>query len=128
MQMNVKVFSKLSTFAMAVFILAACATTRNAATSAVGTWDYEIKDTPYGNVQGQMMIDQDGDSYTGELRSSMGTAAMENIVIQDNEINATLSMDGNNLTINGTIDGDQIQGTVDAGGNGSFPMSASRAN
>lgn len=109
-------------------LISACATSRNAANSPVGTWNYLVKNTPYGNVEGQLIISQEDDGYSGELRSSMGNTRLSDISIEGNELKANAWLEGTNLTLAGTVEGDNLQGTIDAGGSGSFPMTASRAN
>ncbi len=108
-------------------LISACATSKNAANSPVGTWNYMVKNTPYGNVEGQLIISQEDDGYSGELRSSMGNTRLSNISIEGNEMKANAWLEGTNLTLDGMVEGDNLEGTIDAGGAGSFPLTASRA-
>lgn len=126
--------TKKSTFHALLFLLliglfSACATSKNAAYSPAGTWEYEVQNTPYGNVKGQLIISQEGDGYTGELRSSMGNVSLRNLSIEENkQMNATAMMDGTSLSLSGMFEGDTFQGSVSAGSDGPFPMTASRGN
>lgn len=108
--------------------LSACASSRQAANSPVGTWDFTVKNTPYGNVQGQMIIEQDGDGYAGELRSSQGTVDLKNIQINEGQLTSTFLMDGNNLSLEGAFEEDSFSGKVAAGSYDSYPITASRAS
>ncbi|WPP48583.1 hypothetical protein [Catalinimonas niigatensis] len=109
-------------------LLSACASSKQAANSPVGTWDYMVKNTPYGDVQGQMMISQDDDGYTGEIRSNRGTISLKDISIEGNQLNSTAMLDGTQLDVKGTFEGDTFTGEISAGGNDTFPMTASRAS
>ena len=109
-------------------LISACATSRNLTNSPVGTWNYVVKDTPYGTVEGQLIISQEEDGYSGELRSGMGNVSLSNISIEGNELNADAWLQGTDLKLAGKVDGDNLQGTIDAGSAGNFPMTANRAD
>jgi len=114
-------------FLLVAGMISACATSRNVANSPVGSWNYMVKNTPYGNVEGQLIISQEEDGYSGELRSSMGNVSLSDITIDGNEMKASAWLQGTDLELAGVVDGDSMQGTIDAGSNGNFPMTASRA-
>ncbi|WKN32720.1 hypothetical protein PZB74_05095 [Porifericola rhodea] len=118
---------KQGLFCLFIFaLLSACASSKQAANSPVGTWDYTVKNTPYGDVKGQMIITQSGDTYQGELRSEMGSLKLEDLNIEENQLNSTAMMDGNKLAVEGSFEGDSFNGKVVASSYDSYPMSASR--
>ncbi|MEK6476466.1 hypothetical protein WJR50_02990 [Catalinimonas sp. 4WD22] len=108
--------------------LSACASSRQAANSPVGTWDYVVKNTPYGDVEGQMIIEQDGDGYVGEIRSQQGNINLNNVQINEGQLTSTFMMDGNNLALEGAFEKDSFTGKVAAGSYDSYPITASRAS
>lgn len=122
-----KKFRQAGIMLLLVCLFTACATSRQAANSPLGSWDFIVKNTPYGNVQGQMVIEQQGDAYTGELRSDQGNVSLKNINISDKQLTSNFMMDGNNLSLKGSFEGDTFTGEVGAGGSNSFPITANRA-
>ncbi|MDF9800006.1 hypothetical protein OKW21_005269 [Catalinimonas alkaloidigena] len=112
----------------AIALVSACASSRQAANSPVGTWDYVVKNTPYGNVEGQMIIEQDGDGYAGEIRSSQGNLTLNNVQINEGQLTSTFMMDGNSLSLEGAFEEDTFTGEVAAGSYDTFPMTAYRAS
>jgi len=115
-------------FCLLAGVISACATSRSATNSPVGTWNYIVKDTPYGNVEGKLIVSQEEDGYSGEFRSNMGNTSLSDITIDGNELKANAMLQGVELKLAGLVEGDNLQGTIDAGSSGNFPMTANRAN
>jgi len=115
-------------FLLAVGLLSSCATSKNAANSPVGTWDYMVKDTPYGDIEGQLIISQENGDYLGELRSGMGNTTLDDFSIEGDSFSANARLQGTSLKLAGMIEGDNLKGTIDAGSNGTFPITGSRVN
>lgn len=126
--MKIQLFKQTAFVFFVAVLLSACAISRQAANSPVGTWNYVVKNTPYGEVKGQMMISQEDDGYTGEIRSNMGTIKLNGLSIEGNQLNSTAMMEGTQLDVKGTFEGDSFNGEISAGGNDTFPMTASRAS
>ncbi len=120
-------FSLTSILFVALLWLASCASSKTMAYDPAGTWNYSVTGTPNGTVDGTMIISKNGDNYTGEMQSSLGNAAMDNLKIEDNALNASLYFQGTELSVNGTFEGDTFDGEVVAGYD-SFGMTASRSN
>ncbi len=99
-------------------------------TNAVGTWSYTVE-SPQGGG-GKITIKDDGGKLSGTISN---TAFNANNELQD------VSLDGNSLSfsyvidigsnkvsikVTATIDGDSMDGSLQAGQMGSFPMKATR--
>ncbi len=105
--------------------MASCAASRTTAYTPAGEWNYTVRDTPYGNMQGTMIISGQKDSYEGTLRVEGESAPLDNLTIEGDTLNSTSNFDGNSLTVTGVFEGDTFTGEVTAAGS-RFPISASR--
>lgn len=103
----------------------ACASSKSVSSSSIGTWNYTVKDTPYGIVNGEMIIMQEGEIYAGQLQSDKGTAALEDISINGKNLTSNLTVDGNKVSLEGSFDKDTFNGKVIAGHN-SYDITANR--
>lgn len=100
-----------------------------------GTWEYVAR-SPQGDSKGNMVIEKDGESYTGEITldnpagSGQITTAMNNISYSDKRLRFEFSIDvgGNFLTfsVSGDIDGDEFEGDLSVTDLGSFPFKATK--
>ena len=83
-----------------------------------GTWSMMFQ-TPQGAVPAQMIVRKDGDRLVGSISSDMGQAELE-AAVKDKAFTIGFAMNGAsgsfNVAMNGTIDGDAMKGTFDAGG------------
>lgn len=110
---------------MLVLVGTACKGTKTAAWSPVGNWDFDVTDTPTGDVSGVMVITKDGDNYLGELRTEEGTLPLEDVKVVDNKLTANMSYQGYSLNLEGTFTGDMMDGEVSMGYD-SFTIKATR--
>ncbi|WKN40467.1 hypothetical protein [Tunicatimonas pelagia] len=120
-------FSLTSVLFVALLWLTSCASSKTMTYDPAGTWNYTVTGTPSGTVDGTMVISKNGDSYTGEMQSALGNAALDNLKIEDNALNASLYFQGTELNVTGTFEGNTFDGEVVAGYD-SFGMTASRSN
>jgi imidazolonepropionase-like amidohydrolase len=94
-----------------------------------GVWSIMIQ-SPQGEIGAQLTLTKSGEQITGTLGTPMGSAAINSGRIDGNRmrLTATLDMGGQSLEaiINGTIDGDSIQGAIVMGAMGSFDFTGSR--
>lgn len=94
-----------------------------------GTWETVTK-SPMGDQKATLTVASGGDTFTGTYSGAMGTTD-----IKDGKVDGdTLSWSVDivvpmpmTLTIQATVDGDAINGTVTAGAFGSFPLTGARA-
>ncbi len=107
------------------------ATDTNAPVRPAGKWTYSVQ--VEGQIsQGSMEIKQDGSSFSGTISNPMtgDVGAMNNVQLKGNQLTFTVnfSVDGSFITVDFdlTIEGDTIEGTANAGSNGSFPVEGTR--
>ena len=94
-----------------------------------GTWSLMIQ-SPQGEIGAQLTLTKTGEQITGTLGTPMGSAAINSGRIEGNRmrLTATIDMGGQSIEaiINGTIEGDSIQGAIVMGAMGSFDFTGSR--
>lgn len=92
-----------------------------------GTWD-TVTHSPMGDQKATLTVNSAGDSFTGTYAGAMGTTDVSGKVDGDKlswAVDITVPMPMT-LTIEATVDGDTIKGSVTAGAFGSFPMEGTR--
>ncbi|MDT8759877.1 hypothetical protein MZO42_14335 [Sphingomonas psychrotolerans] len=93
-----------------------------------GSWNTVTK-SPMGDQQAVLTVQSAGDSFTGNFSGGLGTTD-----IKDGKVNGdtlTFSLDITvpmpmTLTVEATVDGDNLNGNVTAGAFGSFPITGTR--
>jgi hypothetical protein len=93
-----------------------------------GSWNTVTK-SPMGDQQAVLTVQSAGDTFTGKFSGGLGTTD-----ITDGKVNGdTLTFSLNitvpmpmTLTVEATVDGDNLNGTVTAGAFGSFPITGTR--
>ena len=90
-----------------------------------GTWNAKVE-SPMGNFELKMVVEQDGNDITGKLTSAMGTMEIDEGLISGEDISFTLSLSvaGQDMTLEVTckVKDKRISGTMTMGsyGEGSF--------
>lgn len=94
-----------------------------------GTWDAAVK-SPDGETAFTLVLKQSGSQITGELKSEMGTASIEDGTVSGNSITFTVSLDigGQNveMSFSGTVEENTIEGTIDMGPMGTAEWEAEK--
>ena len=116
--------------AVVLGIVAAVLTVAVAAqTDVTGEWAMMI-DTEQGSQSTALTLVQDGEKLTGSMVSPMGTLEFEG-TITGNELEIVMEVDAGGafieITLVGTVDGDEMTGTLDFGGYGGGDWTAKRA-
>jgi len=98
--------------------------------SVGGTYEVTTK-TPMGDQKGTFDVvpSDDGKTFTGSFTGPLGSIDIEDGVIDGTKLTFKVTMTAPMpITINGsaTVDGDAIDGEMQAGGFGSLPMSGTR--
>ena len=114
-----------------ISIIAGCAGTKAVVYSPVGTWDYTVYNTPNGDSSGKLILTESEDGMTGMLSSpDLGETDLNDLKYRGEEksLNASfwLDMAGMDLLIQGTFEGDNFTGSINAGEMGVFEMKATR--
>jgi len=91
----------------------------------VGTWDYEVTDTPNGDYKGQLVIEKDGKSYKGKMIADGGSQELRDLKIDGESMSFKIYAEDFDCKISLTRDGDTLKGEVDVDSE-SYPMSATK--
>jgi hypothetical protein len=98
--------------------------------SVSGTYNVTTK-TPMGDQTGTMVVNADGDSFSGTLSSPMmGSMDITGGKVSGNTLSWTMDMKvpmPMTLECEATVDGDAISGAIKAGAFGSMALSGTRA-
>ena len=108
--------------------LGACASSKKAAYTPAGTWEYLVRGTPEGDDYGTFVLTVVDDVLVGEVISkNYGRAPMEGVSFgEGNVFSCNFFMADADLDMNGTFEGNSFEGTIDAGQFGVFNMTANR--
>ncbi|RYG95628.1 MAG: hypothetical protein EON58_13775 [Alphaproteobacteria bacterium] len=93
-----------------------------------GRWDSVTK-SPMGDQKGVLTLKAEGDSLSGFSEGPMGKVEFSGGKIDGNTVSWKMDIKtpmAMTLEVNGTIDGDTIDGTMKMGPFGSFPLKATR--
>ena len=100
-----------------------------AQTDVTGTWNMTF-DTDQGSTSATLTLQQDGESFSGSLGSDQGTFEFEGGTITGNKLAWMIEIDAGGqfieITMDGTVDGDELMGTADFGGYGGGDWTAKR--
>jgi zinc protease len=99
--------------------------------SLAGTWAIEIE-TPFGqSIPATLTLVSEGDGFSGKIDSEMGEGELADIILDGQQFQATLSFDmGGQVVaaqITGTVDNQQICGSVSLQNSPPLPFTGHRA-
>ena len=124
-------FRKLSTGTIALLmILFLTAMSNDADVKAYtpeGTWDYTAVGVPSGYEVGKIVITREGEEYGATIVfSEYYSVKGEDVVYKNKEITFTVYVEGEEVKLSGTFDGDEFTGSA-ALYDGTYEMTAKRA-
>ena len=121
-----KNFFKYYILAVIVYsiILAGCAASKVTVSPYIGNWHYTAQ-TPEGELAVIMTINETENGYSGYLSSDMGSVDLSDLVIEDGKLTASFEIQGYEIPMKGTFDGEIYNGTTTWDGN-EMPMKATR--
>lgn len=99
-------------FLLVALVAYACASSKKVADISVGTWDYVVKNTPEGDLFLTMVIEKNGDAYTGYLESSQGRTDLKDVKIESGNMNCNFDYAGYQVLMTGLFEGDVFNGKV----------------
>ncbi len=121
---------KKSVLILLSILVFGCAGSKKAVYSPVGTWEYTVIGTPNGDYPGTFILTQTEEGMKGIMKSyEYGESELESLTYttgESNEMKCMLYLSGMDLSMTGVFVGDTFSGTIDAGQNGAFPITASR--
>lgn len=101
-----------------------------AVVNAEGTWTYTVE-SPQGGA-GKIVIKKEGDKFTGTITNNRSPkeTPLSSVTLNGNEITMAyeVSFGGNtmNVSVKGTITGDELNGNMSVGQFGTFPINGKR--
>lgn len=110
-----------------ILIIASCGSMKR--WTPVATWYYEISGTPQGDMYGHMFITelpQKRLKVTMKATEGEEEVEVQDLVFVDKKMTGFMEFSNLTLTIRGAFEGDEFNGTIDAGESGSFPIKATR--
>jgi len=98
--------------------------------SLAGTYNTTVK-SPMGDQTGTLTVEDNGDgTFSGNMAGAMGSMEVEDGAIGGNKLTWKMQMTvpmPMTLDCEATVDGDVLNGTVNAGAFGAMPLSGTRA-
>lgn len=105
-------------------------TNTGAPANAGGTWALEITGPGGNTLPATLNIKQDGNKISGTVQSQLGESELKPTTINGNSFDATLTLNMGGQTIDaqvaGTIEGDQIKGTITLPAYPALPFTGTR--
>ena len=109
-------------------VAAALVVSVTAQSSVAGDWNMTI-DSDQGSLSATMTFKQDGEKVTGSMPTDQITFEFEG-TISDNKLELVAEIDAGGafleVTLEATVDGNEITGTLDFGGYGGGDITATR--
>ena len=109
-------------------VAAAVVVSVTAQSNVAGDWNMTI-DSDQGSLSATMTFKQDGEKVTGSMPTDQITFEFEG-TISDNKLELVAEIDAGGafleVTLEATVDGNEITGTLDFGGYGSGDITATR--
>jgi len=109
-------------------VAAALVVSVTAQSNVAGDWDMTI-DSDQGSLSATMTFKQDGEKVTGSMPTDQITFEFEG-TISDNKLELVAEIDAGGafleVTLEATVDGNEITGTLDFGGYGGGDITATR--
>ena len=111
-------------FAFVLTVVLALATVAFAADIA-GTWKGSME-TPMGSMQSTIVLQADGATLTGSVKTDMFEAKIANGKLDGNKVSFEINIDFGKLAYEGTLDGDDLNLNVTGPDNSKIPLHAKR--
>jgi len=94
-----------------------------------GTWNMAFN-SDQGSQSGTLTIQQDGEAFSGSISGDQGELPFEGGTITGNAVEWVLEIDVGGqfleIEVQGTVDGDEMSGSIDFGGYGGGDWTATR--
>lgn len=82
-----------------------------------GTWAYEVKDTPYGDYYGDLVLEKDDNTYKGKIVNDEGTTYQIDIIkVKGNKMVFTSDIEGTDSMFSANFQGDSLNAVIEVKG------------
>ncbi len=92
-----------------------CTTTKVSKENYAGKYNYVIT-TPMGEQSGYVIINRDGDKYTGIVGSDQGTTPIQNLVVEGNKLTGNFEFMSYDISMDGLFSASALEGKFVAEG------------
>lgn len=83
--------------------------------SAVGNWNYEVSQAPYGYDKGKMSLSEEKKVLKGNVSFQSGYRVdLQNVTLKNDTLRARVFVDGENVNITARINKNNMTGTVNS--------------
>ena len=95
-----------------------------------GIWNYQINDTPFGDIMGRMNLQFNNGIYEGSLENNFGKPfKMYNLQFEENQFFFETNIENTQSSVSGAFEGDNFSGKITVKElNASFNMVANRTD
>jgi hypothetical protein len=117
-----------SVYILIILFLASCAGTKTSKLiTPAGDWDYLVSGTPDGDFKGVLKVAKAADLYTAKMISNNNEVIVENFSFakETNRVAGQVPYNGFMVDMEATLAGDELAGSMSAGGM-TFPFKATR--
>lgn len=80
----------------------------------IGEWAYEVSDAPYGYEKGSLIFSEKDGKTVCSIKLEAGELEVSNLKIEEEKITFTTYVDGNQINVDLTREGDKLTGKVDS--------------
>lgn len=95
-------------------------------TSPEGEWNYTVEGTPYEYSKGVLKVVKTNGEYEITVKVNYNSIEAEQVTVKGNNLDFVVYIEGQNVKVNLTIDGDKISGKA-VSPEGVFPMQGNRS-
>ncbi len=106
-----------------IFVMGVSCSPTKKLDNSVGNWDFVIKGTPNGDVNGYFAIAKEGESYSGTIYSDQGSNTLNDLAVVDDILTCNFNYQGYRILMSGNFAGNSFNGKISVDYN-DFPMTA----
>jgi hypothetical protein len=120
--MKNSLIANISAIAAGFLLIYSCSISKD----YTGTWDYTVKNTQVGDIDGTMSLHKTGEKYHGQLISDLGTTDLIDISIKKKDLHSGFNMGDFFMSLTGEFAENSFSGMI-KGDAVSYPFEATRA-
>lgn len=107
------------------FMLSSCSTGKKLVYTPAGNWEYSVKGTPMGDMEGTFVLSNESGKFSGYFDTEEGRGEMKDLTVDGNNMSCKFNAFGYSVDMKGLFEGESFSGTVSAQGY-DFPVTAIR--
>ena len=87
------------------------------AANVTGKWNLSATSADGTEVKYTLIIESQGDSYTGVISADEGEVVLRDVKVKDGQLSFKVETDDANYEVSASVDGDTMKGTYKVNGN-----------